>query len=88
MHLLYAKFHADIASIGCHDGYGEPSANGNFHWLHHAKFECNYGVPFPFCFDTMFGTYVDYDEFVANGKKIHDTKQSSKLADLGDEKVD
>ena len=23
--------------------------NGNFHWLHHAKFECNYGVPFLIC---------------------------------------
>ena len=43
LHFLYAKFHADIAPIGGHDGYGEPSANGSHHWLHHAKFECNYG---------------------------------------------
>ena len=67
---LYAKFHADIAPIGGHDGYGEPSSNGNFHWLHHAKFVCNYGVPFPVCFDTMFGTFVDHAEFVKNGNKI------------------
>lgn len=67
---LYCKYHADIAPIGGHDGHGEPSCNGDFHWLHHAKFECNYGVPFPICFDTMFGTHVDYLEFKKNGNKI------------------
>lgn len=70
LHFLYAKFHADIAPIGGHDGYDEPSANGDFHWLHHAKFECNYGVPFPIDFDKMFGTWVDYKEFKANGRKL------------------
>ena len=67
---LYAKFHADIAPIGGHDGYDKPSANGDFHWLHHAKFECNYGVPFPVPFDKMFGTWVDYTEFKKNGNKM------------------
>jgi sterol desaturase/sphingolipid hydroxylase (fatty acid hydroxylase superfamily) len=67
---LYCKYHADIAPIGGHDGHGEPSCNGNFHWLHHAKFECNYGVPWPICFDTMFGTFVDYAEFKKNGNKM------------------
>lgn len=43
LHFLYVKFHADIAPIGGHDGYDEPSANGDFHWLHHAHCECNYG---------------------------------------------
>ena len=38
--------------------------------MHHAKFECNYGVPFPVCFDTIFGTFVDYKEFKANGNKM------------------
>ena len=134
LHFLYAKYHADISPIGGHDGYGEPSANGAHHWLHHAKFglcvtgaprglrcrpltpssrgcfpehcaapappphntphhttphtiskphprphrrrrrrastECNYGVPFPVCFDTMFQTRVHYDDFKANGNKI------------------
>ena len=61
---------AVVAPIGGHDGHGEPSCNGNFHWLHHAKFECNYGVPWPICFDTMFGTFVDYAEFKKNGNKM------------------
>lgn len=58
MHFLYPKFHADIAPIGGHDGYGEPGGNGDFHWLHHAKFECNYGVPL-INFDRLFGTWQD-----------------------------
>ena len=70
LHFLYAKFHADIAPIGGHDGYGEPSANGDFHYLHHHKFECNYGVPFPINFDKIFGSYVDFEEFKANGGKM------------------
>lgn len=41
IHFLYAKFHADIAPIGGHDGFSEPGGNGDFHWLHHAKYECN-----------------------------------------------
>merc|ERR1719198_1620571 len=80
-HFLYAKFHADIAPIGGHDGYDEPSANGDFHWLHHAKFECNYGVPFPVNFDKMFGTWVDYKEFKANGGKMP-AKMQDKLSKM------
>ena len=34
---LYAKFHADIAPIGGHDGHD--NGGGDFHYLHHAKFE-------------------------------------------------
>eukprot|EP00038_Savillea_parva_P026013 m.50738 g.50738 ORF g.50738 m.50738 type:complete len:357 (+) comp7261_c0_seq1:112-1182(+) len=67
LHFLYCKFHADIAPIGGHDGYDEPSANGDFHWLHHAFYECNYGVPFPIDFDKMFGTWVDYKEYKKQG---------------------
>jgi len=70
LHFLYCKFHADIAPIGGHDGYGDPAGNGDFHWLHHAKFECNYGVPWPINFDRIFGTWVDYQEFNALGGKL------------------
>jgi len=68
LHFLYTKFHCDIAPIGGHDGYEEPGGNGDFHYLHHAKFECNYGVPFPIDFDKMFGTWVEYKDFKKTGK--------------------
>ena len=64
MHFLYAKFHADIAPIGGHDGYADPAGGGDFHWLHHHRFECNYGVPL-IDFDRLFGTWVDYEEWAA-----------------------
>jgi sterol desaturase/sphingolipid hydroxylase (fatty acid hydroxylase superfamily) len=104
LHFLYAKFHADIAPIGGHDGY--ELEGGDFHWvsallqlllccyrsnaahkiaklpallrsphlghlcfihharsqLHHAKYECNYGVPL-MDFDRMFGTCVEVSDY-------------------------
>lgn len=63
LHFLYTKFHADIAPVGGHDGKGPPSPGSDYHYLHHAKFECNYGTPFPINFDGLFGTWVDLAEF-------------------------
>jgi len=40
----------------------------DFHYLHHAKYECNYGVPLV-NFDGLFGTWMDYKEYKANEKK-------------------
>jgi len=77
LHFLYCKFHADIAPIGGHDGYGKPAGDGDFHWLHHAKFECNYGVPFPIDFDKMFGTWVDYKEYKNKGNSIRNLKKKN-----------
>ena len=58
LHFLYTKFHADIAPIGGHSGMDEPLDGSDYHYLHHAKFECNYGVPFPINLDKLFGTWV------------------------------
>lgn len=45
------------------DGGGESEIVGR-------RFECNYGVPFPFNFDKLFGTWVEYEDFKANGGKL------------------
>jgi len=68
LHFLYAKFHADIAPIAGHDGFDKPGGAADFHYLHHAKYECNYGVPLV-NFDGLFGTWMDYKEYKANEKK-------------------
>jgi len=61
MHFLYTKFHADIAPIGGHDGYASPPGGGaDYHYLHHSKYEYNYGVPL-INFDKLFGTWLDYE---------------------------
>jgi sterol desaturase/sphingolipid hydroxylase (fatty acid hydroxylase superfamily) len=76
IHFLYCKFHADIAPIGGHDGYDSPSANGDFHWLHHAKFECNYGVPWPVNMDKLCGTWLEYKDWkVDPNKSMHGIMQ-------------
>lgn len=62
IHFLYCKFHADIAPIGGHDGYAKPGGDAGFHYLHHAKYECNYGVPLV-DFDRLFGTWQEYDDY-------------------------
>lgn len=67
---LYCKFHCDIAPIGGHDGYDSPAGEGADHWLHHAKFECNYAGSFPIDWDSIFGTRQDFAEFRANGNKM------------------
>lgn len=77
LHFLYAKFHADIAPIGGHDGYADPAGNADFHWLHHAKFECNYGVPLV-DFDRLFGTWVDYEDYVKSGGSVKAAKEAKK----------
>lgn len=64
---LYALYHANVAPIGGHDGYAAPGGDGAFHWLHHHKYECNYGVPL-IDFDSLFGTYVDYQTWLDSGK--------------------
>lgn len=68
LHFLYAKFHADIAPIGGHDGFGDPGGNSDYHYLHHAKFEVNYGVPL-INFDHMFGTFMDYADYKKSQQK-------------------
>ena len=64
-----AKFHADISPVGGHDGYAFPGGGGDFHFLHHQKFDCNYGVPL-IDFDFLFGSWVDYACFKEAGSDL------------------
>jgi len=57
---LYTLYHATIAPIGGHDGRDFPHGASAFHYLHHAKYECNYGVPLV-PFDRLFGTHRDFE---------------------------
>jgi len=59
VHLLLNKYHTDISALGGHDGYGAPGADDVGHYLHHTKFECNYGFSFPNYLDRLCGSYED-----------------------------
>ena len=64
---LFAKFHADVSPVGGHDGHEDPGGGGNgYHWLHHHRFDCNYGVP-TIDWDRLCGTFVDTAAFRVKG---------------------
>ena len=62
LHLLLNKYHTDISALGGHDGYGPPGADDVGHYLHHSKFECNYGTSCTNYLDRALGTYEDGSE--------------------------
>eukprot|EP01084_Bolivina_argentea_P128686 227419_1 len=58
VHILCHKFSSLLVPIISHDGYDDPGAGSLFHYLHHVRFECNYGTThWLFNFDKVFGTY-------------------------------
>ena len=64
---LFAKFHADVSPVGGHDGHADPGGGGaGYHWLHHHRFEVNYGVP-TIDWDRFFGSFVDTEAWRASG---------------------
>jgi len=79
MHFLFCKFHADIAPIGGHDGFADPGGDSDHHYMHHAKFDGNYGTPLV-DFDRLFGTYLPFDK---NSQKLEPPLSPKKvMADL------
>jgi len=82
LHFLYVKFHADIAPLGGHDGYAEPGGGADFHYLHHAHFEVNYGVPL-IDFDRLFGTWMDYRVYKACGGDFLAAKRATAAGSHG-----
>lgn len=79
LHFLYAKFHADVSPLGGHDGHGPPGGNSDYHYLHHAHYEVNYGAPLPYINpDKIFGTFVDPQLWRDNGRDWRKTVAAHK----------
>ena len=51
-----------------HDGHDQPCGGSLFHYIHHAKFEYNYGTPMV-PLDVLFGTYADGSKWGLAGTK-------------------
>jgi sterol desaturase/sphingolipid hydroxylase (fatty acid hydroxylase superfamily) len=43
--VLYNRVHLDFSPLPGHDGYDQPGGGSHYHFLHHSKFNCNYGTP-------------------------------------------
>eukprot|EP00040_Diaphanoeca_grandis_P003406 m.24862 g.24862 ORF g.24862 m.24862 type:complete len:320 (+) comp14775_c0_seq1:183-1142(+) len=57
-HFWMNKIHADISPCPGHDGYDKPAGGSYFHYIHHSKYEWNYGTPMV-PMDKLFGSYAD-----------------------------
>eukprot|EP00808_Paulinella_micropora_P019571 g16727.t1 len=58
LHFLWGALHLTLAPAASHSGWEDHWQSDLFHYLHHAKFECNYGtmgIPL----DHWFGTFRD-----------------------------
>eukprot|EP01064_Diplonema_japonicum_P022584 TRINITY_DN3255_c0_g2_i1.p1 TRINITY_DN3255_c0_g2~~TRINITY_DN3255_c0_g2_i1.p1 ORF type:complete len:478 (+),score=130.19 TRINITY_DN3255_c0_g2_i1:48-1481(+) len=49
-------WHLNLAPAAGHSGWEDHWQADQYHYLHHAKFECNYGGP-QYCLDCVFGTF-------------------------------
>eukprot|EP00040_Diaphanoeca_grandis_P025498 m.141293 g.141293 ORF g.141293 m.141293 type:complete len:487 (-) comp30177_c0_seq1:252-1712(-) len=49
--------HLTIAPGAGHSGYEDHFQADQYHYVHHAKFECNYGSPMSGCVDQLLGTF-------------------------------
>jgi sterol desaturase/sphingolipid hydroxylase (fatty acid hydroxylase superfamily) len=57
-HMMWNGMHLLLSPAASHSGWEDHMQSDQFHYLHHAKFECNYGsasVPL----DNLFGTFRD-----------------------------
>jgi sterol desaturase/sphingolipid hydroxylase (fatty acid hydroxylase superfamily) len=73
LHHIFAIYHACVAPIGGHDGYSLPGGGGDYHYLHHAALQCNFGVPL-IDFDKLFGSWVELEWYDACGKNLRYAK--------------
>ena len=55
--VLLVKIDLIYKAVLSHDGYGFPGAGAWDHYIHHVKFNCNYGSNSPF--DWLFGSFDD-----------------------------
>jgi len=56
---LWCFTHLTLAPGAGHSGFEDHFQADQYHYLHHAKFECNYGSPSSAFIDQFFGTFRD-----------------------------
>merc|ERR1719201_1697597 len=57
-HFAFNGWHLLLSPAASHSGWEDHLQSDQFHYLHHARFECNFGsASFPL--DNMFGTFDD-----------------------------
>jgi hypothetical protein len=54
---LWLFVHLSFSPAAGHSGYEDHFQSDQYHYLHHARFECNYGSPFSAFIDQWMGTF-------------------------------
>ncbi len=54
---LWLFVHLTFSPAAGHSGYEDHFQSDQYHYLHHARFECNYGSPFSAFIDQAMGTF-------------------------------
>jgi sterol desaturase/sphingolipid hydroxylase (fatty acid hydroxylase superfamily) len=95
MIFLWNFIHLTIAPGAGHSGFEDNFQADQYHFVHHAKFECNYGSPFSAFIDQYFGTFREKlgestkytgeykNNYEEEQKKIHKIKVWSSTGYLG-----
>merc|ERR1719253_827782 len=63
-HMLWSGVHALISPAASHSGWEDHWQTDQFHYLHHMRFECNYGtagMPLDYLFGTVRGSFSPAD---------------------------
>lgn len=55
--LTWNWIHLTISPCAAHSGFEDHFQSDQYHYVHHAKFECNYGSPMSAPIDQTFGTF-------------------------------
>jgi len=79
-HMMWFGMHALISPAASHSGWEDHWQSDQYHYLHHTKFECNYGTPGT-PFDLWFGTFREKlgssSTYKGQGDKSAETKTRS-----------
>jgi len=76
--LLFNGMHLLLSPACSHSGWEDHWQSDQFHFVHHARFECNYGGSHDFL-DKMFGTFYDRYHPTASSKKTSSTTPATSL---------
>jgi hypothetical protein len=57
---LWLFVHLTFSPAAGHSGYEDHFQSDQYHYLHHARFECNYGSPFSAFIDQAMGTFREH----------------------------
>mmetsp|Transcript_47648 Transcript_47648/g.137118 ORF Transcript_47648/g.137118 Transcript_47648/m.137118 type:complete len:452 (-) Transcript_47648:247-1602(-) len=75
---FWAFLHSGLAPGAGHSGWEDHWQADQYHYLHHAKFECNYGSPFSGWIDQICGTFREKlgtsSDYKGEYKDDYDTK--------------